>query len=95
MPWPFVVIGESVAIMAYRSHCLFEIDEPVRTALYCCSVFGAHGLRRLTSTENRIERVLRQDVLNVREEQFLMLLFVMDAEDENRLNFTKHTVVSI
>lgn len=48
---------------------------------------GAHGVTRPTSTKNRIERVLREDVLDVRDEQFLMLLFVMEAEDENRFHF--------
>ena len=32
------------------------------------------------------ERVLRQDVFDVRDEQFLMLLFVMEAKDENWLD---------
>jgi len=79
MPLPFVVIGEFVAIMAYRSHGFLEIDKPVGTALRCRPFFG--------STKNRIERVLREDVLDVRDEQFLMLLFVMEAEDENRFHF--------
>ena len=43
----------------------------------------------------RIERVLREDVLDVRDEQFLMLLFVMDAKDENRLDFIEQTFVGI
>ena len=44
-------------------------------------------MTRLTSTKNRIERVLRENVLDVRDEQFLMLLFVMEAEDQDRFNF--------
>ena len=51
--------------------------------------------RRPTSSKNRIERVLREDVLDVGDEQFLMLLFMMHAEDENRLDFIEQTFVGI
>src|SRR5262245_11809599 len=71
----FVVIGECVAIMAYRSHCFFEIDKPDRRNSFC-------AYTAVSLTKNRIERVLREDVLDICDEQFLMLLFVMDAKDE-------------
>ena len=40
-------------------------------------------------TENWKERVLRKHVLNVGDEQFLMLLLVMNAERENGFNLAK------
>ena len=80
MPWPFVVISEPVAIMPYRIHCFFESDKPDRGNLF----FGDIAV---SLTKNRIERVLCQNVLDVRDEQFLMLLFVMDAKDENRRKY--------
>src|SRR5262249_20301137 len=91
----FVVIGESVAIMAYRSYSFFEIDKPVGTAFRCHPFFGAHGVARQTSTKDRMERVLREDVFDVRDEQFLVLLFMMHPEDENRLDFMEQLFVGI
>ena len=39
------------------------------------------------SFKHRIERVLRKDVFDVGNEKFLVLLFVMQAEDQNWLDF--------
>jgi hypothetical protein len=88
MPRPFVVIGESVAIMPYRSHGFLEIDKVDRGNFFCGDI-------AVLLTKNRIERVLREDVLDVRDEQFLMLLFVMEAEDEERLDLIEQLFVCI
>ena len=39
--------------------------------------------------ENRMERVLRENVLDVGDEQFLVLLLVMQADREDRLDFAR------
>jgi hypothetical protein len=97
VPWPFVVVRESVAIMAYCSHSFFEIGKlersPSDRGFRPC--LGAHGMMRPTIAKNRIKRVLRENVFDVRDKQFLMLLFVMNAEDENRLNFIEQIFVGI
>src|SRR5438876_12031113 len=95
MPRPFVVIGEATAIMANRDGCLLEIDETVGTALRCRPFFGAHGVTRPTCSKNRIERILREHVLDVRDEQFLMLLLMMPAEDENRFDVIEQFLIGI
>ena len=41
----------------------------------------------LALAENRIERILRENVLDVGDEQFLMLLLVMNAENQNAAQF--------
>ena len=52
---------ESIAIMPYRSHGLLEIDKPDRCNDFCGNI-------AVSLTKNRIERVLREDVLDVRDE---------------------------
>src|SRR5436189_5736446 len=97
MPRPFVVIGEPVAVMANRDGCPLEIDETVGTPT-CRGwrpFFGAHGVTRPTCSKNRVERILREHVLDIRDEQFLMLLLMMPAEDENRFDFIEQFFISI
>src|SRR6266705_3502862 len=97
MPRPFVVIGEATAIMANRDGCLLEIDETVGTPTRrgCRPFFGAHGVTRPTRTKNRIERILCEHVLDVRDEQFLMLLLMMPAEDQNRLDVIEQFLIGV
>src|SRR6266478_5384452 len=79
MPRPFVVIGETTAIMANRDGLFVEIEKAVGTALRCRPFFGAHGVTRPTRTKDRIKRILREHVLDIRDEQFLVLLLMMSA----------------
>src|SRR5437867_3304504 len=97
MPRPFVVIGEATAIMANRDGCLLEIDETVGTPTRrsCRPFFGARGVTRRTCSKNRVEGILREHVLDVRDDQFLMLLLMMPAEDENRFDFIEQIFISI
>ena len=37
-------------------------------------------------SKNRMQRILREDVLDIGNEQFLMLLFVLDAQCDDRFN---------
>ena len=83
MPRSFVVVGESVAVMTYLSHRFVELDELVGRSALRLRAPGVIVLR----SKNRIERILREDVLDVGDEQFLMLLLVMNAENEDRLDF--------
>jgi len=67
---------------------LLELDKMLRRhpASFCFD-------RRLA--ENGIERILREDVLDVGDEEFLMLLFVMKAEREDRFDFREESVVRL
>ena len=47
------------------------------------------------SSKDRIERILREDVFDVGDEQFLMLLLVMKAEGQDRLDFREQRVVGL
>ena len=49
--------------------------------------------RRFRSLENRIERILREDMFDVGDEKFLVLLFVMQPEREDRFNFREERLV--
>ena len=89
MPRPFVVVGKSVAIVADLDDCFVEIDKLVAARRLPAS----RSALRVALAKNRIERVLREDVLDVGDEQFLMLLFVMNAEDEDRFDFIEQTFV--
>src|SRR5437773_11063424 len=79
MPRPFVVIGEATAVMANRDWRFLELDKIVGTALRCRPFFGAHRVTRPTRTKDRIKRILREHVLDIRDEQFLVLLLMMSA----------------
>src|SRR5881397_2539042 len=93
----FVVIGEATAIMANRDNLFVEIEKAVGTPTRrgCRPFFGAHGVTRPTRTKNRVERILREHVLDVRDEQFLMLLLMMPAEDENRFDVIEQFLIGI
>ena len=95
MPRPFIVIGESATGMADLNDCLLELDELVRTAR--CAIprklSGQCGVA--TFSKNRIERILREHVLDVGDKQFLVLLFMMYAQDDDRLDFIEQLFVSV
>src|SRR6266436_6959778 len=95
MPRPFVVIGEPVAVMANRDWRLLELDKIVGTARRCRPFFGAHGVTRPTRTKDRIKRILREHVLDIRDEQFLVLLLMMPSENQNRFDFIEQFLISI
>src|SRR6266478_2031677 len=97
MPRPFVVVGEATTIMANRDGCLLEIDETVGTPMRrgCRPFLGAGGVTRPTCSKNRVERILREHVLDVRDEQFLMLLLMMPAQDENRFDVIEQFLIGI
>ena len=87
MTWAFVVVSESTSIMADFDRCFFEIDEP-----------HWHGLRRgfldLPLAKDRMERILGEDMFDVGDQQFLVLLLVVHAENQDRLDFREEFFVS-
>src|SRR6266540_3354115 len=91
MPGTFVVVGESVAIMTDLHGCLIEMDERQRSQ----ARWRRARRSRPTSTEDRTERILREHVLDVGDEQFLMLLLVMKPENQNWLDFIDKVFVGI
>src|SRR4030095_7879598 len=88
MPRSLVVVSESIAIMANCNYCLFEIDETDRADFLCSGVCVSPAI-------HRIKRVLREYVFDVGDEQFLMLLFMVNAENNNGLDFIKELVVGV
>ena len=61
-----------------------------------CAPSPRRQLRSIpTSAENRIERILRENVFDVGDEQFLMLLLVMRAENQKGLDFIDKVFVGI
>src|SRR4029077_14123208 len=88
MPRCFVIIGKSAAVMADRSHRLFKINKPHRAAFLS-------GDLDFSLSKDGIQRILREHVLDVRDEQFLMLLFMMNTENKDRLDFIQYLLFSI
>ena len=70
----FVIVGKAVALMTDLHGCFFEMEEMHRGDFCLDNV-------DLALAENWIERILREDVLDVCDEQLLMLLLVMNAEN--------------
>ena len=59
-----------------------------------CEIDKTHWRRRnrflrWAFAENGMQRVLGENVLDISDEQFLMLLFVMNAEDHNRFDLVQ------
>ena len=80
MPRSLVIVGESVTIVTEPGGRFFEMyklhwDDFFSTAI------------DLPLAKHRIQRILREDVLDICNEQFLMLLLMMSAEDKDRLDF--------
>src|ERR1700738_1911425 len=82
----FVVVGKSGAVVTDLHNGFVELNE-----------VGCRDISRfdvdLTVAKDGVERILREDVFDVGHEQFLMLLFVMDAKYQNRLNFAEKSFV--
>src|SRR5207253_5825673 len=96
MPGTFVVVGESIAIMTDLDSCLIEVDEVIGTDHRAVRRNLRRDQRsRPTLAENRTERILREHVLDIGDEQFLMLLLVMKPENQNRLDFIDKVFVGI
>src|SRR5437879_11808046 len=93
----FVVVGKAVAIVTDLNYRFVELDELQRADIPPGeSVFWRIDLacravawRRLGFAKNREERVLRENVFDIGDEQLLMLLFVMNSERKDRFDLTK------
>src|SRR5204863_6242948 len=92
VPGPFVVVGESAAIIPNLDDFFIELDEVVGMALRCRPFFGAHGVTRLTA-KDRIKWVLREHVLDIRDQQFLVLLLMVNPENDDRFDFIEYPFI--
>ena len=94
MPRSFIVVSESATVMTNRDNRLIEIEEmhwdgsPIDRRR-----FGTLGVSRGICAKNRIKRILREDVFDIGDQQFLMLLFVMKTENEDRFDFIEQLFV--
>src|SRR6266516_2297334 len=88
MAWPFVIVRKTGALMADFGDCFFENGEIYGSDFCRCDV-------DLALTQDGVKRVLSEDMLDVRDEQFLMLLLVMDAQNQKRLDLVEEAFVSI
>src|ERR1700693_1258015 len=79
MAGTFVVVGEGIAVVPNLRGCFFEFDEMLRQDFARFEV-------ALSLAKDGMERILRENVFDVRKQQFLMLLLVMSAEREDRLD---------
>src|SRR5437868_2651329 len=88
MPWSFVVVSETVAGVADLDCGFVELDKLERWDREVATV-------DLARAKDRIERVLREDVFNVGDEQFLMLLLMMKPEGQDGLDLGNQFLVSV
>src|ERR1700730_18784894 len=79
----FIVIGKSGAPVTNLNNLFIKLDKVHRRSL------GRDDVD-LSLAEDGMKRVLRKDVFDVGDKQFLMLLLVMNAEDEERLDFCEN-----
>src|SRR5215467_9774375 len=87
----FVVVGEAAPVMTDLDRGFLEVDKVVgtdRRAVRC----ARRALR--SKAKNRIEWILREDVFDVGDQQFLVLLLVMHSQNQDRLDFFEESFVS-
>ena len=78
MPRPLAVEAKALAVVSDLHHAAIEFAVRRRRAVGLADCNGARIL------VGRTQRVLREQVQNVGEQQFLMLLFVIAAEFDQR-----------
>src|SRR5580700_8481871 len=88
MAWPFVVIGEFVAVVADLDNRLVEFKKTQRRRLRGNDI-------DLALAKHRMQRILRKNMFDVGDEQFLMLLLVMNPENEDWFDFIEKFVVRV
>src|SRR4029077_13953751 len=93
MARPFVIVGESGAVVADLNRRFVKLHE-LGGSRRPGAIQRARRTRS-TGAENRVERVLREDVFDVGDEKFLMLLFVMNSKCEDRLDFAEQFFIGI
>src|SRR6266446_10608353 len=77
----FIVIGKIATIMTDGCNCFIEIDK--------CHWWWRFGFLLRAFSKNWMQRILREDVFYIGNEQFLMLLLVMNAEYDDRFDFVQ------
>ena len=80
MTWSLVVVRESVTIVTDPGGRFVEMHKLHRDHSFSAAI-------DLPFAKHRMERILREDVLDICDEQFLVLLLMMNAEDKDRLDF--------
>jgi hypothetical protein len=83
----FIVVRESGALMPDGDDGFLKLDKALRGHP---AVFNSGRLG-----ENGVERVLRKDVFDVGNEKLLVLLFVVKAQDQHRLDLREERVVRV
>ena len=86
MPRAFVVIGKCSALVPDRYDLLIEFDKTLRRDAATCRRAGCLA-------KNRVERILREDVFDIGDEKFLVLLLVMKTEREDRIDLGEEGVI--
>src|SRR5437867_9136031 len=91
-----IIISETASVVTDLNDCFIELDELVGMALRAVRRIRRTFRRNIpTLAKNRIERVLGEDVFDVGDEQFLMLLLVVDAKGQNRFDLAKQFLVRV
>ena len=80
MPRFFVIVAEAPPVVPDFKNRFWEVDKVRRSN-------PARRNQLIALPVDRMERVLRKDMLDVGHEQLLMLLFVMQPNGENRFHF--------
>src|SRR5207244_11154723 len=88
MAWSFVIVSKSAPVVADLNRRFIEFDKLQRVYIDLI-VFD------FVLTEHRIERVLRENMFDVGDEQLLMLLLVMDSKGQVRFNLAKQFLIGI
>src|SRR5438045_9229005 len=88
MTGTLVVVSEAVSVVTDVDNRFVKLDELAGTAGP-----AVRSRVRGSRSENGMQRILREDMFDVGDEQFLMLLLVMNPENQERLNFAKQIFV--
>src|ERR1017187_4023679 len=88
MAWPFVVVGKFVAVVADLDNRFVEFNKTQRRRLRRNDV-------DLALAKHRMKRVLCKNMFDVGDEQFLVLLLVMNPENNDWFYFIEKFVLRV
>src|ERR1700693_2114440 len=91
MTRPFVIVGESSAIVADLNRRFIKLNK-LGGSRRPGAIQSARRTRFI-GTKNWIEWVLRKDVFDVGDQQLLVLLFVVNSQDEDWFDLAKQFLI--
>src|SRR5205085_5039130 len=101
MPRAFVIVGKPGAVVTDHDRRFLKFDEALRGCsrdrrsrpILSVAIRFMAGIIDPGYSEHWIKRILGEDVLDVGEQKFLVLLFMIQAERQDRFDLVEQRVI--